>query len=80
MIIRLKNIKSIEKLLCFYLSISTFNFLTFVALGFFYWHYNNKGIWSDNRLFDGMKLVIISLAIDLTFISLIDLQINSFYS
>ena len=35
-------------------------------------HHNDGGIRSDGGLFDGMRLVIIAIAIDLTFICLID--------
>ena len=37
-----------------------------------HWHYDDRGVWSEDRLFDGMRLVIIVIAIDLTFIGLID--------
>ena len=56
----------------FYLLTSTFNHLTSAGQGFFYWHYDDKGIWSDSGLFDGMRLVIIALTINLTFIDLIN--------
>ena len=29
-------------------------------------HYDNWGVWSDSKLFNGMRLVIIAIAIDLT--------------
>ena len=44
-----------------YLPISTFNPPTFEAPSFSYWHYNDRGVWSDSRLFNGMRLVIIVL-------------------
>ena len=35
-------------------------------------HYDDRGVWSHGGLLDGMRLVIIAIAINLTFIGLID--------
>ena len=45
-----------------------------------HWYFEDGGIWSDGGLFDKIKLIIIAITIDLTFIGLIDSQGNSFHS
>ena len=73
LIVRLKAIKSIKKLLYFfssYINLQSSNLCS--SKLFFYWHYDDKGIWSDGGLFDTMKLVIIAFTLNLTFIGLID--------
>ena len=60
----------------FYLLTSTFNFLTSAVQGLSYWHYDDGGVWFNSGLFDRMKLIIIALTSNLTFIGLINLQTN----
>ena len=59
--VRLKIIESIKELLSFlssYINLQSSNLCSHRP------HYNDKGVRSDGRLFDGMKLVIIAIAID----------------
>ena len=55
-----------------YLLISTFNPPISAAPSLFYWHHNDGGVWSDSRLFGGMRFVFITFTINLTFINLIN--------
>ena len=77
LIIRLKAIKSIKELLCslsFYINLQSSNFCSPKP------HCDDGGIWFDGRLFDEIRLVIIAIAIDLTFIGLINPWGNSLHS
>ena len=79
--IRLKAIKSIEKLLCFLSSYINLQLSNFCSLKpFLYWHYDDWGVQFGSGLFDGMRLFIIGLTINLTLIDLINLWANSFHS
>ena len=59
--VRLKAIKSSEELLCLlssYINLQSSNLCSFWP------HYNDRGVRSNGRLFDGIKLVIIAIAVD----------------
>ena len=59
--VRLKAIEFIEELLCFlsfYINLQSSNFCKPRP------HYNDESVWSDGRLFDGISLVIIAIAVD----------------
>ena len=59
--VKLKAIESIEELLCFlssYINLQSSDLCSFGS------HYDNGSVWFDGGLFDGMRLVIIAIAVD----------------
>ena len=53
-----------------------FNFSNSTAPDLSYWHYDNRDVWSNGGSFNKMRLVIIALTINPTFIGLTDFQDN----